>query len=65
MDCCTDGIFLKKDLEDTIYHDFEGYQVRIPQNYDSLLRRQYGDYMKLPPEEKRIGHHFYKIYKKD
>ena len=64
MDCCTDGIFLKKDFDETIYHDFEGYQVRIPKNYDSILRNLYGNYMELPPEEKRIGHHFYKIYKK-
>ena len=65
MGCCTDGTFFKKDFDETIYHDFEGYQIRIPKNYDSLLRRLYGNYMELPPEEKRIGHHFYKIYKKD
>lgn len=67
MDCFTDGkknMFLKNDIEDTCYHIFEGEQVRIPKNYDRMLRHEYGDYMQLPPEEKRIGHHFYKIYKK-
>lgn len=67
MDCFSDGknnMYLKKDLEDTIYHDFEGYQLRIPRNYDSILRQLYGDYMQLPPEEKRFGHHFYRIFKK-
>lgn len=67
MDCFTDGknnMFFKKDIEDTIEHNFEGYQLKIPKNYDKMLRHQYGDYMQLPPEEQRIGHHFYKIYKK-
>ena len=27
-----------------------------PVQYDKILRRMYGDYMKLPPEEKRTGH---------
>lgn len=67
MDCFSDGkqnMYLKKDLEETVYHEFEGYQVKIPRNYDAMLRQLYGDYMQLPPEEKRIGHHFYSIYKK-
>lgn len=59
------NMYLKSDLENTCYHDFEGYKVKIPQNYDVMLRQLYGDYMQLPPEEKRIGHHFYKIYKKN
>ena len=67
MDCLSGGkknMYLKKDLEDTCYHQFEGNQVKIPKNYDTILRQLYGDYMKLPPENERIGHHFYKIYRK-
>lgn len=36
---------------------FEDIEALIPKNYDSYLRRQYGDYMQLPPVEKRISHH--------
>ena len=37
--------------------DFEGLKVNAPTEYDLLLRHIYGDYMKLPPEEKRVSHH--------
>lgn len=32
--------------------------------YDPVLRQTYGDYMKLPPENERIGHHYYSAYRK-
>lgn len=59
------AVFEKKDIENTIFHKFEDTEFRIPANYDKILRQTYGDYMQFPPPEKRIGHHFYKIYKKD
>ena len=31
---------------------------------EPILKDTYGDYMELPPEEERVGHHFYKAYKK-
>ena len=37
-------------------HIFEYIEIPIPVNYDKVLRTQYGDYMKLPPEEKRYTH---------
>ena len=40
---------------------FEGVSVTLPQYYDAYLTRLYGDYMQLPPVEKRIGHHYYVI----
>jgi lipopolysaccharide cholinephosphotransferase len=40
---------------------FEGLQVRIPDKADAILRRIYGDYMQLPPENERVGHHYYSI----
>lgn len=58
-------VFEKTDIENTIFHKFEDTELKIPANYDKVLRQTYGDYMQLPPPEKRIGHHFYKIYKKD
>lgn len=38
-------------------HVFEGYTFFIPANYDAYLRAYYGDYMQLPPEDKRNAHH--------
>ena len=37
---------------------FEGFSFTGPEDSDSYLRHIYGDYMKLPPKEKRISHHF-------
>lgn len=33
---------------------FEDFEVRVPLDYDSILKADYGDYMKLPPKEKRF-----------
>lgn len=33
---------------------FGDFDVRVPSDYDSALRAYYGDYMQLPPEEKRF-----------
>jgi lipopolysaccharide cholinephosphotransferase len=35
---------------------FEDITANAPCNYDSYLRQLYGDYMVLPPEDKRHGH---------
>ena len=37
---------------------FEGLTVQIPASYDKWLSQVYGDYMQLPPIEKRVTHHF-------
>lgn len=40
---------------------FEHLNVHVPGNIDQYLSSQYGDYMQLPPEEKRIGHRPYNV----
>lgn len=35
---------------------FEGIEVNLPLNWDAHLTSRYGNYMELPPEEKRFGH---------
>ncbi len=37
---------------------FEGMTVMGPKHYDKWLTQVYGDYMQLPPVEKRVGHHY-------
>lgn len=43
---------------------FEGCSFKSVKDYDGYLRNFYGNYMELPPVEKRIAHHFFKAYKK-
>ncbi len=40
---------------------FEGLTVMAPEQYDKWLRNVYGDYMQLPPVEKRVGHHYAQV----
>ncbi len=35
---------------------FENTTAKMPNQYDACLRRIFGDYMQLPPEEKRVNH---------
>lgn len=52
----------RKDFDSAMEHVFEGKMFKIPIGYDDVLSRTYGDYMTLPPEEKRVGHHDTKEY---
>lgn len=38
---------------------FEDIEIKVPREYDKILRRIYGDYMELPPLEKRQNHYPY------
>lgn len=42
--------------------EFEGASVLIPEKYDDILRNLYGNYMQMPPKEKRVTHHNVKRY---
>lgn len=58
--------FYKRELfDELISHPYEDGEFLIPARYDELLRLTYGDYMQLPPEEDRVGHHFYRTYRRD
>lgn len=41
---------------------FEGRERFVPKGWDYILTRMYGDYMQLPPEEKRKSHHSFSAY---
>lgn len=59
-----DGYFDKKIYSENELCDFDGFELRIPKEYDKLLTDIYGDYMKLPPKNERIAHHYYRAYKR-
>lgn len=40
-----------------VWLPFEDTEMPVPVGYDAYLRIAFGDYMKLPPEDKRIPHH--------
>ena len=41
---------------------FEDRTFSVFAGYEEYLHGVYGDYMQLPPEDKRVGHHFDKAY---
>ncbi len=47
----------KTDLQEVIEAPFEGHTIHIMKGYDDYLKTVYGDYMKLPPEGKRVSTH--------
>lgn len=47
---------------EAVYLPFEGRQYRAPQDWNMYLTQIYGDYMKLPPEEKRVRRHHYRVF---
>lgn len=49
-------------VEKTIIVPFENITARVPKGYDECLMKQYGDYMKLPPEVDRGKHHSDKVF---
>ena len=57
-------IFKKEDLEKTVLIDFEDGKYPVVKNYEDFLQQLYGDYMQFPPENERVGHHYYKIFPK-
>ena len=44
--------------------EFEGHMFPAPKCWDFYLTQLYGDYMQLPPENKRISHDF-NVYMKE
>lgn len=47
---------------DGIEVNFERLKVMVPSNYNEILTRIYGEYMKLPPKEKQVPIHEYTVY---
>lgn len=48
--------YLKSDFEPPINVKFDYLTLSAPSNIDSVLKKYFGNYMELPPEEKRFNH---------
>lgn len=61
------GIYGKKEIMPYSWYgdgcllEFEGLTVRAPIEYKKWLTQIYGDYMTLPPVEKRVAHHYNEV----
>ena len=49
-------------MDNFVNIEFEGKTFRCMKEYDKYLRLNYGDYMQLPPVEKRVSTHNFKAY---
>lgn len=66
FECCQ-GIFQKRPfkrsaLENVIDMPFEDRIVYGMRDYDEYLSNAYGDWRRLPPEEKRVPHHIFNAW---
>lgn len=52
----------KKNMESFILHKFEDTELYVMVGYDENLRKPYGDYMRIPPENKRRVAHNYETF---
>lgn len=62
---CPYGEYFKKEYQQRVWYDdyeelpFGKIKVRLPIGYKAFLTHVYGDYMKLPPKEKQVSHHYH------
>ena len=61
---CDNLIERKEEFDDSIQVEFESIMCSAPVGYDTVLKRFYGDYMVLPPEDERIPNHHYQAFRK-
>lgn len=59
---CSGPYYMKKKypkeaFERAVWLSFEDTVMPVPVGYDSYLKEAFGDYMKMPPKEKQVGHH--------
>lgn len=54
--------YLYEDMAETVDVPYEYLKLSIPKGYDRCLKTTYGNYMEMPPVEKRIEHHNKIVY---
>ena len=58
------SIIERKYFENYVEIEFEGEMFKVFSGYELYLKSMYGDYMTLPPENKRISHHSFDAFRK-
>ena len=58
-------VFRREWFEQEMIVTFEGAKYPAPVGADDLLRKIYGDYMQLPPEDCRVSHHSFEAWMKE
>lgn len=53
---------LRSNFDEVIYVSFEGHSLPAPKGYNNYLSAVYGDYMQMPPEDKRVTHHAFEAF---
>lgn len=53
-----ESTWLKSDFESSEKMLYDGRLLNVPVGYDNILKLKYGDYMQLPPKDKRLRNHF-------
>ena len=51
------NMYPQKCFAKAVFKQFEDTQMPIPVGYDKYLKMAFGEYMKLPPKEKRVTEH--------
>lgn len=54
--------FPRSIIEKDVEVEFEGKVYKTMKDWHTYLSATYGDYMQLPPEDKRVSHHSFKAY---
>ena len=49
-------IVYEEEISEVLKVAFEDIVVSVPKGYDAILKRNYGAYMQIPPEDKRVNH---------
>ena len=55
------SIMDRKDIFPVKRVEFSGQEICVPANVEAYLERRFGDYMTLPPEDKRHNHPPYEL----
>lgn len=56
------SVFAREAIEGSIDIEFEGKIYKTMKGFDEYLSKTYGDYLLLPPEEKRVSHHVFTAF---
>ena len=65
--CSIFGYGRKEEMPKSVFDnfvelDFEGMKFKAMCGYETYLSNLYGDYMQLPPAEKRVAKHDFEVF---